>query len=58
MYFDEAAEPDIPRLSGSVWRTLPMWLAFIPLLIFGLWWPHSLWDIFSRISHDLMGGAQ
>ena len=58
MYFDEAVEPDIPRLSGSVWRTLPMWLAFIPLLIFGLWWPHSLWDIFSRISHDLMGGAQ
>lgn len=58
MYFDDAPEQQIPRLAGSVWRTLPMWLAFIPLLVFGLWWPHGFWEIFAHISQELMGGAQ
>lgn len=56
MYFDDAPDQEVPRLSGPVWRTLPMWLAFIPLLVLGLWWPHAFWDIFMKISHDLMGG--
>jgi hydrogenase-4 component F len=58
MYFDDAPEQQVPRLTGIVWRTLPMWLAFVPLLVFGLWWPHSFWNIFTQIAHDLMGGAQ
>jgi hydrogenase-4 component F len=58
MYFDEAPEQQLPRLAGSAWRTVPMWLAFVPLLVLGLWWPHSLWGIFTRISQDLMGGAR
>jgi hydrogenase-4 component F len=35
-----------------------MWLAFLPLLVLGLWWPRSFWNIFAQIAHDLMGGAQ
>jgi hydrogenase-4 component F len=58
MYFDDAPEQQVPRLTGVVWRTLPMWLAFVPLLVFGLWWPHSFWNIFAQIAHDLMGGTQ
>jgi len=58
MYFDEAPEGEVSRLSGVVWRTLPMWLAFLPLLLLGLWWPHGLWDVFAKIYSDVMGGIQ
>lgn len=57
MYFDESAEPR-PQLSGLVWRALPMWLAFVPLLVLGLWWPQHLWSVFTRISSNLLGVAQ
>jgi hydrogenase-4 component F len=56
MYFDEAPEQEIPRLPWTVWRTLPMWLAFLPLLLLGLWWPQALWDIFHRVFLDMGGG--
>jgi hydrogenase-4 component F len=58
MFFDEAPEQPAPRVSGRVWRTLPMWLAFLPLLALGLWWPHAIWDVFTKISYDVLGGAQ
>jgi hydrogenase-4 component F len=58
MYFDAAPEEQHARVSGLVWRTLPMWLAFLPLLVLGLWWPRALWDIFTRISYDVLGGGQ
>jgi hydrogenase-4 component F len=58
MYFDEAPEQPVSKLSGVFWRTLPMWLAFIPMLVFGLWWPHGFWDIFTKISRGLMGVTQ
>jgi hydrogenase-4 component F len=58
MYFDEAQEQKTPQLSGVVWRTLPMWLAFLPLLLLGLWWPHGLWDVFTKIYSDVIGGIQ
>jgi len=58
MYFDGAPEQQMPRLSGLVWRTLPMWLAFVPLLVLGLWWPRGFWEVFTRISSQLMGGSQ
>jgi hydrogenase-4 component F len=58
MYFDEAPEYEVSRLSGVVWRTLPMWLAFLPLLLLGLWWPHGLWNIFAKVYSGMIGGAQ
>lgn len=57
MYFDEAPEQKIRPLPWVLWRTLPMWLAFIPLLVLGLWWPHGLWNIFSQIALQMTGGA-
>lgn len=61
MYFDEAPEQQIQQvcpLPWVVWRTLPMWLAFLPLLVLGLWWPHALWDVFIKISLEMAGGSQ
>ena len=56
MYFDPAPEPQVRKLTGAVWRTLPMWLAFIPLLVLGVWWPRTLWDAFMNIYLSLTGG--
>jgi hydrogenase-4 component F len=58
MYFDDAPQQQVRPLSGLVWRTLPMWLAFVPLLVLGLWWPRGLWEVFTKISFQLMGGSQ
>ncbi len=58
MYFDEASELQVRRLPWVVWRTFPMWLAFLPLLVLGLWWPHGLWNVFTKISLQMMGGGQ
>lgn len=56
MYFDEAPEQEVSRIGGVAWRVLPMWLAFLPLLLFGLWWPHGFWNIFHRAFVEVMGG--
>lgn len=61
MYFDGTPEqepPQVRHLPGIIWRTLPMWLAFLPLLVLGLWWPHGLWDVFLKISLSMSGGGQ
>jgi len=57
MYFDLTAGPG-EKLSGLAWRALPMWLAFAPILVLGLWWPQHLWSVFARISSNLVGVAQ
>lgn len=58
MYFDETEDAPIPRISGVFWRVLPMWLAFLPLLVLGLWWPQGLWSVFTQISTGMFGGTQ
>ena len=37
-----------PTLTLSVWNTLPMWLASVPILVLGLWWPEGLWHFFQH----------
>jgi hydrogenase-4 component F len=56
MYFAGAREAPFKPLTGTFWRTLPMWLAFLPLLVLGVWWPHTLWEAFARIANELGGG--
>ena len=34
-----------------------MWLALLPLLGLGLWWPDAVWGYFSSIAHALGNGA-
>lgn len=55
MYF--AGEPSTPAipLPGSAWRAVPMWLAFLPLLVLGLWWPDTLWNAFMKIAAEFGG---
>ncbi|MHB1514262.1 MAG: proton-conducting transporter transmembrane domain-containing protein [Acidiferrobacteraceae bacterium] len=48
----DPVEPD--RM--SFWCVASMWLAVVPLLVFGLWWPQALWHYFSAVDHAL-GGA-
>lgn len=57
MYFGAGPEPQIRRMPGAVWRAIPMWLAFVPLLVLGLWWPRELWNAFMQIYAGLMGGT-
>ncbi len=62
MYFGEnpaaaAAAVRWARPAGtSVWCVLPMWLALVPLLAFGLWWPHAFTDYFAAVAAQLGGG--
>ena len=58
MYFEEAPEGEIAPIPWTVWRTLPMWLAFLPLLVLGVWWPHGLWGLFHQVFQSVMGGGQ
>jgi hydrogenase-4 component F len=57
MYFE--AEPAGAGLAptASRWCVAPMWLALVPLLLFGLWWPAGLWQHFSAIAGALAGGS-
>ncbi len=56
--FYAPAGPDAhaPRQVGAM-CVLPMWLALVPLLVFGLWWPQWLWDFFHGIAASLAGAA-
>jgi hydrogenase-4 component F len=34
-----------------------MWLALLPLLGLGLWWPQAVWDYFGAIAQALGHGT-
>ncbi|WP_175795886.1 proton-conducting transporter membrane subunit [Burkholderia anthina] len=59
MYLEvESAERPLPRASdvvASAWMTTPMWLALIPVFMFGIWWPQGLWHFFATVAADLGG---
>lgn len=55
-------EPALIETSAAdripAWCTVPMVLAVVPLLVFGLWWPSSFWSYFRLIAVQLgVGGA-
>jgi hydrogenase-4 component F len=56
MYF-EGAETNESHQDVSAWCIAPMWLALIPLLVFGIWWPQAMWDHFQSLAHSLGGAA-
>lgn len=51
---DEGAQAPLPL---SRWCTVPMWLALVPLLVLGLWWPSGVWDYLSAIARTLSPGV-
>jgi hydrogenase-4 component F len=57
MYYEPPERPDESHGRISAWCIVPMWLAIIPLLALGLWWPQELWGYFGQIGHALGGGA-
>jgi hydrogenase-4 component F len=53
MYFDNGEAVERKAAPISSWCLVPMWLALVPLLVMGLWWPEFLWDHFQSIAHTL-----
>ena len=58
MYFEPPADAavDPPKRTLGGWCVAPMWLALVPLLILGLWWPQSFWEFF-RQAERLLSSA-
>ena len=56
MYFEPTAGADPPTRPVSAWCVVPMWLALVPLLVLGLWWPDAIWHYFGAIAHGLDTG--
>ncbi|MEY2341984.1 proton-conducting transporter membrane subunit [Acidithiobacillus sp. IBUN Pt1247-S3] len=49
MIWGPEPEPgEAPTLRLSTWNVLPMILAFVPILVLGLWWPQGLWEFFQH----------
>lgn len=53
MYFESPENGSMISARVSTWCALPMWLALLPLLAFGLWWPDVIWNYFAGIAHAL-----
>ncbi|WP_438277079.1 proton-conducting transporter transmembrane domain-containing protein [Nitrobacter sp.] len=53
MSFDNGTVAERKVTPVSAWCLAPMWLALVPLLVMGLWWPQTLWDHFQTIAHAL-----
>ena len=56
MYFEGEA-PDRPRASLSQWCLWPLWLAVLPVLVLGVWWPDAFWQFFVSAAHSLAMGS-
>jgi hydrogenase-4 component F len=57
MYFPPAEGAPAPVRPIGAWCAVPMWLACVPLLVLGLWWPDAIWHYFGVIAHGLAAGA-
>jgi len=53
MYYAPVGEASKPVGKVSGWCAVPMWLAFLPLLVLGLWWPADLWSYLTSVAHTL-----
>jgi len=54
-YVDAPPGATVPTLHPSVWMTLPMWLALVPVLVLGVWWPDAFWQYFGVVAQQLAG---
>jgi len=43
-------------LSG--WCVAPMWLALVPVFVFGVWWPTGMWNHFMAVANALTSATQ
>jgi len=54
MYFEETEGGEKPA-ALSFWCIAPMWLALLPLLVLGVWWPQGFSTYFELVTHSLVG---
>jgi len=57
MYYAPASTGPTPNAKMSVWCAVPMWLALVPLLVFGLWLPADIWTYLTSIAQSLSPGV-
>jgi hydrogenase-4 component F len=55
MYFNNGPDKGASPKPLSAWCVAPMWLALVPLLVLGVWWPTGLWDHFTAIAASISG---
>ncbi|MDX8528232.1 proton-conducting transporter membrane subunit [Mesorhizobium sp. MSK_1335] len=56
MYYEGTDGGEYPTtVVSSLWCVAPMWLALLPLLIFGVWWPQGFTSYFALVSQALSG---
>ncbi len=54
MYFEgDGRAAAVPKVSA--WCIAPMWLALMPLLVLGMWWPHAIWAHLEALARRLGG---
>ncbi|WP_325677564.1 proton-conducting transporter membrane subunit [Rhodopila sp.] len=53
MYYAPVSGSPEPAAKVSGWCAVPMWLALLPLLVLGVWWPAELWSYLTSIAHSL-----
>jgi hydrogenase-4 component F len=59
MYFGENAvpgmspSPEPAKLHLSLWCLVPMWMALVPLLVLGLWWPSAVSRYLAAVAAQL-----
>ena len=56
MYYRGSPDGAVAPSPLSAWCVIPMALALVPLLVFGLWWPEHIWLFFGTIQTQLAGG--
>jgi hydrogenase-4 component F len=56
-YAPVGANEAAPLRQVSAWCAVPMWLALVPLLVLGLWWPAGIWNYLTSIAHMLSPGS-
>ncbi len=57
MFFADKGGSSLPKQPLNAWCVAPLWIALIPILVLGFWWPASLWHYFSIAAHQLAGGS-
>ena len=57
MYYGVARADDPSPAPLSAWCIAPMWLALVPLLVLGLWWPAAIWDYLAPVVQTLSPGG-
>ncbi|HKJ95115.1 MAG TPA: proton-conducting transporter membrane subunit [Gammaproteobacteria bacterium] len=56
MYFEPRERVVVARSLGLLCLA-PMWMALVPLLVLGVWWPASLQHVFDAVAAGLLGAG-